>query len=666
MNYLLKPTAMRKVITHILPNRLLIIFLLAGIHCIGQPNVKSYALPETKSSGLTQFFFAYNPVFSIEKWKDHAVLYINMNVEGSTAQNMKGSFWYNYRYRGKEYGDQVVGRDVFYPIRIDLLIFHIRVMGPNMNQQLSYTKGWGRKEVGKIPLTAKPEEYSVFIEDLESVDFLGTGPIEKKIESLLAAEKQKEAEDLKKKNEALAATQKAEEEKQKAEALKQKQQEAEKKKQTEAEAKAKQQLTGNSNNTVQKGNGTNNTGTASRNDDDFWETGKKTTTQNNTGNTGSNGNSQPGIDRSKLPEFFRTTDGKYYHKQGDNIQEVSYDDYMALKKQKADQKTAQQSNANKLTPEQQQKTVDDVMAKIKADQQRDQQMWDDVNKKIDLRNKAFAAGAQVNDAKQALRENSNLEGNYQSVEQLMADFNQKMANVNSMTSDLESKRNAQVNAAVDASFYEPELQSYNQGMKLIGTIVNSAKEAKERKEAQARLKAQKDAALAAIKAEEIRLLTGIRTDLFKRFKEGSLPLSSTKVDAQTIYYFVYAYDPQQIGNKQATLYISNVFPISRYSDGTWPFKSSIANDIAKLTPYSEVLHGYYTSQQEAESMRKGMMDIFIKTGGITTGFAYKGKASSSGSKGGPTDFWETGKKAVLTDSTSKEKKPVKKDDFWNN
>lgn len=165
-------------------------------------------------------------------------------------------------------------------------------------------------------------------------------------------------------------------------------------------------------------------------------------------------------------------------------------------------------------------------------------------------------------------------------------------------------------------------------------------------------------------AEERRLLTGIRTDLFSRFKEGSLPLSSSKLSASTIYYFVYAYDPAQLGAKNPGLYVSNIFPVSRYSDGTWPFKTSITNDISKLTPYGEVLHGYYTSQQEAAAMQKGLTDVFKKSGGSISAINYKGKKTTTTATSGAADFWETGKK--ITDSSSKEKKPVKKDDFWNN
>lgn len=630
------------------------VLFLSSFKGFSQKGIISYDLPASNSSGLTKFFFSYTPSFRVEKWKDYAVLFVSLDLVMSTPGNMQSSYWYNYRYNGKEYGDNLVGRDVFNSIRADQLRFHIRVQGNSLIEQLTYSRGWGEMKVGKVSLTAKPEDFHVFIEDLVSVDFTGTGPIQNKINALLAAEKQKAMDEEKKKADALAADKKKQDDLEK-----QKQLDAEKKKGADAETKTIQQQSGNTTTTTQK---TNTTASSSKADDDFWETGKKSSSANSGNNTA---NAQSGIDKSKLPEFFRTNDGKYYHKQGDNIQEVSYDDYMALKKQKADQKTAQQNNANKLTPEQQQKAVDDIMTKIKADQQRQEDFEKGLVNKTNQFGSALAIGAQGEETKRELKENSTMQGSYQSVEQLMADFNQKMAAINSNVATLHQQRNAYVNSMSDAMYSDRGEESFNQGAKLIGTIINNAREAKERKEAQARLKAEKEAALARFKLEEAKMLTGIRTDLFQRFKEGSLPLSSAKVQANTIYYFAYAYNPAQLGNKETSLFISNVFAVDRYSDGTWPFKNTIVNDLSKLTPYNEVLHGYYQSREEAESMRNGMMNIFVKTGGSTTAFAYKGKASSGGVKGGSTDFWENGSKPV-SDSTSKEKKQVKKDDFWNN
>ncbi len=385
-------------------------------------------------------------------------------------------------------------------------------------------------------------------------------------------------------------------------------------------------------------------------DDDFWSD-KKTSSAGDT----------------NLPDIAMSKDGKYYRKgANDKYEEIGQDDYYRLKKQKGEEKATLTAAEQKAKKEADLKAVDNMMVKIKKDQEDNANIYKEIDRRAGLQRQGYAAVGAREEARQNVKDISTLSGNYQSVEQLMADFNQKMSQLNNAVSDLTAKKNQALYSSADATFgTSSETAAYGEGIKLFGAMVNQAKEAKERKKAQEELKAQKEYMLNTMIAEEKRLLTAMRTDLFSRFKEGALPLSSTKLDAATIYYFVYAYNPAELGNKGAQLYISNVFPVSRYSDGTWPFKTSLTSDIAKLTPLSEIMHGYYTSMQEAEGMQVAMANVFRKTGGSIVPLSYKGKkpASSTGT-GTKGDFWETGKKPV--EPSSSDKKPAKKDDFWNN
>ncbi len=310
------------------------------------------------------------------------------------------------------------------------------------------------------------------------------------------------------------------------------------------------------------------------------------------------------------------------------------------------------------------KAVDELMTGIQKDQEASSQVYKDIDRRADLQRQGFAAVGAREEARNNVKQLSTLSGSYQSVDQLMADFNARMAQLNSAVSDLTIKKNQALNSSADAFFNTPDVAAYGEGIKAVGAMLNGAKEAKERKKAQEELRQQKEYMLNTMLAEEKRLLTGIRTDLFARFKEGALPLSSTKLASATIYYFVYAYDASQLSAKNPAMFVSNVFPVGRYSDGTWPFKTTIMNDITKLTPYAEVLHGYYPSADEAAAMQAALMDVFTRSGGSVTKIAYKGKNTSGAATATSTDFWETGKKA--TEPASQEKKPVKKDDFWNN
>lgn len=401
-------------------------------------------------------------------------------------------------------------------------------------------------------------------------------------------------------------------------------------------------------------NATNNTTTLTTNsqkaaDDDFWSEKKKSSVNNNTNNQ---------------PEIAMSTDGKYYRKDANNkYQEINQDDYYRIKKQQQEDKATTSVAQQQAKKEFDQKAVDELMVGIKKDQDANNKIYTDIDRSFAQQQQGFAAVKAREDARQNVKDISTLSGNYSSVDQLMADFNQKMGQLNSAVSDLTAKKNQALYGSADATFgSSAETAMYGEGIKAIGAIFNGAKEAKERKKAQEELKAQKEYMINNMLAQEKQLLTNIRVDLFGKFKEGALPLSSSTLKADVIYYFAYAYNPAQLGLKQAQLYISNVFPISRYSDGTWPFKTSITNDIARLTSLDEVLHGYYTSQQEAQAMQVAMGEVFRKTGGEILPIVFKGKKITSSAGTSVGDFWETGKKH----SDSLATKPVKKDDFWKN
>ena len=78
-----------------------------------------------------------------------------------------------------------------------------------------------------------------------------------------------------------------------------------------------------------------------------------------------------------------------------------------------------------------------------------------------------------------------------------------------------------------------------------------------------------------------------------------------------------------------------------------------------------MLHGYYTNVSEAKAMQKALNDVYAQTVGSVIALNYKSKKTTTASTAGNGDFWETGKNTSAGTPT-KENKPVKKDDFWNN
>ncbi|MES2650990.1 MAG: hypothetical protein V4663_04585 [Bacteroidota bacterium] len=269
----------------------------------------------------------------------------------------------------------------------------------------------------------------------------------------------------------------------------------------------------------------------------------------------------------------------------------------------------------------------------------------------------------VRESRDNLNESTSLKQTYATVESLMQDFNLKMSQIKNQVNTLTENNKAEFNSRVDNSFNGPKDAGINAGLKIIGGIVNDAKEKKEREYYKEKLEKEKNEKLKEIETTKRRMLTNVRQQLFSEFKEGKLPLSSSNINAATVYFFFYAYDPARLSYEAPTLYVSNVFPISQYSDGTWPFKANILSEITGISPYEERLNGYYMSEEEGKALMTGMVDIFKQTGGNVESVAYKGKSATSSGKSSE-DFW--GKEKKATKPTDVKTTPVKKENFWNN
>jgi hypothetical protein len=159
------------------------------------------------------------------------------------------------------------------------------------------------------------------------------------------------------------------------------------------------------------------------------------------------------------------------------------------------------------------------------------------------------------------------------------------------------------------------------------------------------------------------------------FPSRDIPLGSQE-KALSIYYFIYAYDNSINNENGAVVYISNVFQIGRYKDGTRVYTATLKNDIAKLTPFAEVLHGYYYTEQEAEQLRQTLISLLQDAGVTIKDINYKGKPYAKSAVVKEEDFWGETKKtqsnAPARLNTSKpselpreEKKKEKEKDFWD-
>lgn len=207
---------------------------------------------------------------------------------------------------------------------------------------------------------------------------------------------------------------------------------------------------------------------------------------------------------------------------------------------------------------------------------------------------------------------------------------------------------------------------------MVGNIIEQARIDREKKEAKQEEAAQRERQrkqeeedrLAEIARQKAQLIE-LRNSFFDEFPEGGVPLSSQKVNTNELYYFTYIFDKSTIEAYKPTIFLSNIFVISQYSDGTWPFKSSIIADIKNLASNGTVtLVGYFTTKDLAEQMRTNFLQYAASSSFAISDINYKGRMTTSTDSS--TDFWETNSKPTQPNPAGKATLIMAKgdEDFW--
>ena len=166
---------------------------------------------------------------------------------------------------------------------------------------------------------------------------------------------------------------------------------------------------------------------------------------------------------------------------------------------------------------------------------------------------------------------------------------------------------------------------------------------------------------ARVKAERQRVVAS-REALITNFPDGKTPLSYQAKENSEVYFFVYSHQPSSFEDNFPEIYISNVFSVSKFSDGTWPFKIRLMENIVKTNKgLPLILSGYYLSENEAEQQQQGFVNEANRCGFSVNTIQYTSKKASSPTSV-KTDYWgEPG-------TGEKKETPAKQNeiDFWGN
>lgn len=268
---------------------------------------------------------------------------------------------------------------------------------------------------------------------------------------------------------------------------------------------------------------------------------------------------------------------------------------------------------------------------------------------------SFYANEARSRAEQGISENSSFNQRFDNVEDLQNAFYNQANAINQHAQDLSDAR-MQQNANTQEYLWGNSTgadQAVGELATSVANIIGNAKAEKERKEAQEKLRKERDAERTRIETERKQKIANLRNDIFKQYPEGGVPLSRHNINLDELYFFTYWYDGK------TTAKVSNVFPYAKYKDGTWAFKDKVISESEKAVSGKVTLVGYFTTKALAEKERSVFVELLPQAEVNVSTYTVKGR-KWDGTESGTTDFWGNETKAKQeTKTTSKNT-----DDFW--
>ncbi|MGM5470889.1 hypothetical protein ACS386_11485 [Flavobacteriaceae bacterium LMO-SS05] len=201
------------------------------------------------------------------------------------------------------------------------------------------------------------------------------------------------------------------------------------------------------------------------------------------------------------------------------------------------------------------------------------------------------------------------------------------------------------------------------GTAIVGivSLFSPSPEEQARREREENLRIEREEKAASARAEKARIITS-RKAITTKYPDGKTPLSNEAKNLSEVYFFVYSYNEADTEKTYPSIYISNVFALPKYADGTWPFKTSVMDKISKKNPgLNFSLSGYYKSKAEADQQLKYFLSHVDSASLKIHNIAYEIK-KASGTSDSETDFWGNSNKKTETKSTTNN--TSSKTDFW--
>jgi len=321
------------------------------------------------------------------------------------------------------------------------------------------------------------------------------------------------------------------------------------------------------------------------------------------------------------PEEFKTSDGKYIKKDNGHLVYISEQEYNQRKNdQRADIERRGEQAIAKLQEEQNRKaqaTIDNIR---KQEQERIARK----ERSDAYMQQASHYGAQASYAKEMRIESSSFQQTHTDLASLEAEYRAKIRQL-SEAAETEQRATSASYASAASSIAEAGWgnsaisQSAGEFGAALGGLIASnradkarkelAEERKQQAEAIAKAKKERDEAEQKLRAEAERLrkegIINLRQQLAKTFIDGGTPLHKHNIIQPEVYLFAYSSSKSDWNTaNSASILVSNIIPIYKMSDDTYPYKNAVLKTLSPLGNATDItLIGFFTDKTEVEKIR---------------------------------------------------------------
>lgn len=382
--------------------------------------------------------------------------------------------------------------------------------------------------------------------------------------------------------------------------------------------------------------------------------------------TGGNEGRQEGIPPNAPPMIMDKSGNHYVQDASGKYVQTSKEHYDRVKKEHTD---AKNKLAQEAYNEQKKKNEQELLDKLHASQNK---FLDDMKakKEKDERDGELMATSYYKaEAKKNVRSEMNslstLDGSYESLEALQNAYLEQRSALYDQQEQLVNAGREHVSASMDYAFKDANanVAAYKGLATGLANMASDAEAEKEARAARIRLENERRRQEQLFKERKQKQLLDLRRNLLKQCADGGVPFSWHKVSSDELYFFSYIIPAEGVEKGNPSVLVSNVFSVQRSADGTWPYKSSILNELKKAAGSNAkiTLVGYYTDEKEAIKVQESFVGIGTKSEMAMKPFLYKRKKTTGSATVNNADLWNNsnGKKPGEKSSAGKSS------DLWN-